>query len=77
MKYKDQYWNLSTKQPYFFNSLKKIGVPDNELEYWDFFEEDENVFVLKIYNKQKEKYEFSVSHYDDNFIGIEFMKELP
>ena len=74
---KNQYWLLSTKQPFFTTALKKIGVPENEIKLWDFFDDNEEVFVFKIYNEQKEKYEFSVSHYDDNVFGVEFMTELP
>ena len=58
MKPKDQYWLLSTKEPEFTNNLRKIGVPENELPNWDFFDEEEDVFVFKIFNNEKEKYEF-------------------
>lgn len=74
---KDQYWHLSTKHPFFFEALRRIGVPENQIKLWDFFDDEEEIFVFKTYNNQKEKYEFSVSHYDDNVVGVEFMTELP
>jgi len=73
---KDQYWLLKTEQPIFRKTLKKIGVTKNELEKWDFFDGNEEVFVFKIFNKIKEKYEFSVSHFDDNVYGVEFMGNI-
>ena len=73
---KNKYWHLSTKQPNFKKALLKIGVPNNELKYWDGFDENEEVFVFKIYNETKEKYEYSLSNHDNDYIDIEFMTTL-
>jgi len=57
------HWQVNTKQPYFSVALKKIDMPEDEIEYFiGMFEDEDNpdyeVFVFKTWSDEDESYDW-------------------